>query len=216
MGIKTAFLIEVVRFIIKVFFHFLISISKVFRLPTEGITRAFLKVNNFLVRKEKKHFENKELLLLLPRCLQKRDCQVDLASDIRNCQRCGRCPVAEIVALVERYRIPAFVVDGGELARKRVKESHCEAIVAVACERELEEGILDVLPPVIGIINERPKGPCNETLVSVDKVEEAIKLFLRPLKEDPIPQPLSSTKGEGSFILTKGDTNGREGKRGNK
>jgi hypothetical protein len=186
---KAGSLIEVVRFSAKIIFHFLIFFIKIFRMPTEGITQAFIKLNNLLVKKERYILNNNELLLLLPRCLQKRDCKADIADDIKNCQRCGLCPVAGMVDIVERYQIPTFVVDGGELARRKVRDVHPQAIVAVACERELEEGILDVLPPVIGIANERPNGPCRETKVSKKEVEEAIRFFLGSWCKEPIFKP---------------------------
>jgi hypothetical protein len=54
-------------------------------------------------------------------------------------------------------------------------------IIAVACERDLSSGIQDSYPlPVFGVINHRPHGPCYDTLVDLDKVEEALKLFLLP------------------------------------
>jgi len=53
-----------------------------------------------------------------------------------------------------------------------------EAIVAVACERDLSSGIVDIYPlPVIGIPNERPFGPCVNTKVDLSKVKEAIEFF---------------------------------------
>jgi uncharacterized protein len=45
----------------------------------------------------------------------------------------------------------------------------------VACERDLTAGIKDCYPlPVIGIFNERPHGPCFNTLVETAKVEQAL------------------------------------------
>ena len=59
-------------------------------------------------------------------------------------------------------------------------------IIAVACERDLTSGIQDSYPlPVFGILNERPNGPCLDTLVPLDRLEEAIRLFL----DVPAAQP---------------------------
>ena len=52
-------------------------------------------------------------------------------------------------------------------------------IIAVACERDLTSGIQDSYPlPVFGILNQRPCGPCLDTLVSLAAVEGAVRLFL--------------------------------------
>ena len=65
------------------------------------------------------------------------------------------------------------------MARQAVKNARPKAIVAVACERDLTSGIQDVFPlPVLGVLNERPNGPCFNTRADMHKVEEAICAFL--------------------------------------
>ena len=65
------------------------------------------------------------------------------------------------------------------MARKKVIDIKPKAIIAIACERDLTEGILDTNPlPVMGILNIRPEGPCKNTKVDLDKVIEGIKFFL--------------------------------------
>ena len=84
-----------------------------------------------------------------------------------------------MVALSHKYGIHLAVATGGTLARQVVKAIRPKAIVAVACERDLTSGIQDVFPlPVLGVLNERPNGPCFNTRVDIAKVEEAIKIFL--------------------------------------
>ena len=52
-------------------------------------------------------------------------------------------------------------------------------MLAVACERDLTSGIKDCYPlPVIGILNERPFGPCFNTVVDVSKIDEALRQVL--------------------------------------
>ena len=59
-----------------------------------------------------------------------------------------------------------------------VRDVRPEAIVAVACERDLSSGLVDTYPiPIIGIPNDRPFGPCLNTQVDLDKVREAIQFF---------------------------------------
>ncbi|MDK2835430.1 MAG: uncharacterized protein PWP21_207, partial [Thermosediminibacterales bacterium] len=65
------------------------------------------------------------------------------------------------------------------LARKYVNEFKPDAIVAIACERDLSSGIQDTYPiPVLGVLNKRPEGPCMNTRVDLEKVEAAINYFL--------------------------------------
>lgn len=71
------------------------------------------------------------------------------------------------------------VATGGTLARQIVKQIRPKAIVAVACERDLTSGIQDVFPlPVVGVLNERPFGPCFNTRVDIKRVEAAVLDFL--------------------------------------
>jgi hypothetical protein len=84
------------------------------------------------------------------------------------------------------------VATGGTLARRIIVERRPKLIIAVACERDLSSGIQDSYPlPVFGITNHRPHGPCYDTEVDLERVEEALKLFLVP----PASQP-----AEGSAI----------------
>ena len=60
-----------------------------------------------------------------------------------------------------------------------VKQARPKAIVAVACERDLTSGIQDVFPlPVLGVLNERPFGPCFNTRVDMNKLEAAVLTFM--------------------------------------
>jgi hypothetical protein len=55
-----------------------------------------------------------------------------------------------------------------------------QAIIAVACERDLVSGLQDVAPkiPVFAIPNKRPEGPCKNTFINIEELEASIKDFL--------------------------------------
>ncbi|MFO8060068.1 MAG: DUF116 domain-containing protein, partial [Bacillota bacterium] len=95
------------------------------------------------------------------------------------CRRCGRCPMAEILNATDGMDLPIYVSTGGTQARRIVSERRPKVIVAVACERELTEGIRDVGGiPVVGVVNRRPHGPCYNTDVEVEKLIAAVKGIL--------------------------------------
>jgi len=49
----------------------------------------------------------------------------------------------------------------------------------VACERDLSSGIADVgRIPVIGIVNDRPNGPCYNTNVDVDAIRNKLESII--------------------------------------
>lgn len=115
------------------------------------------------------------MLLLLPHCLQVDACDVRITHDVRKCKRCGRCEIKDLIEISEEKRLDLFVATGGTVARRIVHDGRPDAIVAIACERDLSSGIVDTFPvPVLGITNERPCGPCLNTRVDLMRVREAL------------------------------------------
>ena len=85
--------------------------------------------------------------------------------------------IGPISQLAEKYNLVISVATGGTLARKVVVETKPSFIIAVACERDLSLGIQEVYPiPVYGVLNERPFGPCVNTTVDLEKLENIIQL----------------------------------------
>lgn len=147
-----------------------------FKGKREGFQRHIIKLNNMLVRRQ--NIKTKKILLLLPHCLQINECNIRLTHNIYNCEGCGRCEIKDLIDVADENNLKLFVATGGTIARKIVMELKPEAIVAVACERDLSSGLVDTYPiPIFGISNIRPYGPCFNTEVDLDKVKEAIRLF---------------------------------------
>jgi len=144
----------------------------------EGYQQFIIRLNNRLLRKEKYRPEN--LLILLPHCLQINECEVRLTYNIYNCKRCGKCEIRDLIHLAEDNHLNLFVATGGSLARRVIRETKPDAVIAVACENDLSSGIADTYPlPIFGITNRRPFGPCLNTRVDLSAVKEAILFFGR-------------------------------------
>jgi len=146
----------------------------------EDIHTSFIKVNNELVLRELDRYEPARILLLMPHCLQNSRCDMRLTYDIDNCKRCGLCPITGLLALRDRYGVHLAIATGGTIARRIVLQKRPAIIIAVACYRDLSSGIQDTYPlPVYGVLNERPNGPCLDTTVPLDRLETALKRFLK-------------------------------------
>lgn len=144
------------------------------------VESSYIEVNNFLVRLKERAVQPDRLLVLLPHCLQRSDCPRKITVDVHSCQRCGKCLIGDLLGVVDRYGIKLFVASGGSQARRVISELSPLAVVAVACEGELTSGIQDVEGlPVVGITNEKPEGPCRNTVVDLGRLENAIQFFLR-------------------------------------
>ena len=164
--------------VLRVYYPLLMFLSAFFKSRKESFQRSVIHMNNKLVIAERP--KTKRILLLLPHCIQTNECTIRLTHNIYNCERCGRCEIKDLIEIAEENRLELFVATGGTIARKIVKEVKPEAIVAVACERDLSSGLVDTYPfPILGITNERPYGPCFNTRVDLDKVKDAINFFSR-------------------------------------
>jgi hypothetical protein len=162
--------------VLKVFYPMMMLAGAFFKSKKERFQICIIEINNRLVRAGK--YRASTLLLLLPHCLQISDCDVRITHNISNCKRCGKCEIKDLITISEDNSLKLFVATGGTIARRIVKEARPEAIIAVACERDLSSGLVDTYPlPVIGILNERPFGPCVNTRVDLAKVREAIAFF---------------------------------------
>jgi hypothetical protein len=163
----------------KVLFPFMILMGRLVGVPKERVQQSFIELNNHLVRSNNHRTLPDKLLILLPHCIQDFDCEIKITGNIKNCKRCGKCEIKDLVELSEQYQVKIAVATGGTLARRIIVENRPEAIVAVACELDLTSGIQDTYPiPVIGILNERPNGPCINTKVDIQKVKNAVLDFL--------------------------------------
>ena len=150
------------------------------------VRRSFIKVNNELAQTTGACYEPERILLLLPHCLQRADCEIRLTNTVDACKRCGRCPIVGLLALRDHYGVRLAIATGGSIARRIVVETHPRLIIAVACERDLTSGIQDTHPlPVYGILNHRPEGPCHNTQVALRLVEEALRSFIA---SDKLPE----------------------------
>lgn len=166
---------------IKLFLPLMEILGPRLGISKERVRNSFIETNNRLLISGNRHkIPPERMLLLLPHCLQMADCQRRITTSIENCKRCGKCNIDYLITLAENYNIHIAVATGGTLARKIVRDHRPQMIIAVACERDLTSGIHDTFPlPVYGILNQRPEGPCWNTLVDTIEVEKALQTFLR-------------------------------------
>lgn len=138
----------------------ILALGKKLGVSYDRIGNSFIKVSNALIRSTKWKINCNKILILLPRCLR------------RPLQK-------QIISIANKYHCLIYTVPGGELARKLISEHSPQAVIGVACERDLLSGIRDVHHiPVIGIPNQRPDGPCKNTTVELGKIEDAIRFFI--------------------------------------
>ena len=136
------------------------KIASLFKVSKDRIGHSLVKVNNALIYTTKKQFKAANLLVLLPRCLDK---------DTRT----------RVSQITEKYGCKVFTATGGSSARQMLKKVRPDAIIGVACERDLVAGMTDTphYIPLIAIANKRPHGPCKDTVIDVEEFEKAVKFL---------------------------------------
>lgn len=166
-------------FAVKWLLPLLVGVGRLVGLKREQVQHSFVAVNNeWVLAQCRNGHPVRNILLLMPHCLQDQDCGVKITHRVENCKRCGKCPIKNLLELADTYGVELAVATGGTIARRIVLEKRPDLIIAVACERDLTSGIQDTTPlPVYGIFNERPFGPCLNTRVAVDRVERVLREF---------------------------------------
>ncbi len=145
----------------------------------DTVSASMVAFNNRLILGLSRRAAGRRLLVILPRCLQNFYCQQNVIEDVSNCRSCGKCDIARLVGLMEEHRFHMAVATGGRLARRLVHDFRPAGIIAVACERELLDGLRDFSQiPVWGITNARPEGPCRNTIIDLNEFEATLKSIL--------------------------------------
>lgn len=172
------------QIVIRFLFPAIIAFGRLLGIRRDTLQQSFIALNNQLVQAKKLRVAARRTLLLLPHCIQLFDCAIKITGDIDKCRRCGRCAISDLTGLAQARGIDIAVASGGTLARKIIVERRPQLIIAVACERDLTAGIRDAYPlPVIGVLNQRPYGPCINTGVVLAELEATLDEYLLPAEQ---------------------------------
>jgi hypothetical protein len=171
---------NITKLVNEMLFPLTLIIGKLLGIKTEKIRSSYIAVNNNLVKSKKLFLNGNRVMILLPHCLQDADCPHKITMDINNCQHCGKCCINDLIEIGKKYSAIIKVATGGTLARKLIEDIRPTGVIAVACERDLSMGIQECgALPVYGVLNCRPNGPCYNTSVDIDKVEQALVMICK-------------------------------------
>ena len=136
-----------------------LALARRLGISRDRIGNSFVAFSNHIVRATYKPGKGRTIILL-PRCLNP-----ELKKQVQE--------------LGEHSGVGVFIATGGGQARKIIREQRPSSVIGVACERDLMSGIHDVAPkmPTIGVTNQRPEGPCKNTIVDLEKLKNAIMIF---------------------------------------
>lgn len=165
---------------LKVTVPFILSLSKLIQMDKDQLRKTYIDVNNIYIEGVQPTFLPKDILILVPHCLQNSECGLKVTRDAGLCVCCGKCNLGEILMLSREKGVKFQVVTGGTAARNVIKKLQPKMILSVACERDLLSGIWDVGNlPVIGVVNQRPQGPCFNTFVNMDELRSKLEILVK-------------------------------------
>lgn len=144
----------------------------------DAVCRAYISFLNRMVLSGRLRVAPEHVLVLVPHCLQWDQCPHKITRNVHNCRQCGHCPIGDIVAMTDSLHTAFAVASGGTLARQIIREQRPQAIIAIACERDLISGLEDVFPlPAVGLLNSLPYGPCLNTDVDLAALRRLIDMI---------------------------------------
>ncbi|HYB93197.1 MAG TPA: DUF116 domain-containing protein [archaeon] len=79
-------------------------------------------------------------IMLLPQCLRTRECPAKLGVHGYECTKCGKCGLSDLILRAESLGYAVFILPGGSVVEKILKEYKPKACLAVACLKELMLG----------------------------------------------------------------------------
>ena len=167
--------------LINALFPWSVRLGKLFGITRRQLEGSFIAVSNLLFSRQQIRVPADRLLVVTPHCLQLATCPRKITRDPHSCRQCGGCDIGALVALADEMGFHFFVATGGTLARQIVYTTKPQAVLAIACERDLMSGIQDVYPlPAVGVLNIRPNGPCFNTHVDVEAVRRELEKIIIP------------------------------------
>ena len=169
----------VAKIILKIlYFCFILTLKSKNQKINEYFAKRFVDFNNDYIIKNLK-IKPKNILILIPHCLQNYECNYRITNDISNCIECGRCVIKYFADTDKNTDFKVKVANGGTIARKFIKEVKPDFIIAVACKRDLISGIIECDKiPVYGIFNIIKNESCINTDVDTQKIKFIVEKLI--------------------------------------
>ncbi|MET1123700.1 MAG: DUF116 domain-containing protein [Archaeoglobaceae archaeon] len=135
---------------------------------------VFIAVKNVLNRKDWRKTDISRRAIFLPHCLRDPEkCKAKLGEYGYTCERCGSCPIGEIVDFAESLGYDkVYVVPGGSMVMRILSKIDVDAVLGVACVPELCEALERIRIPAQAV--PLSKAGCFRTDVDIEKVKRVL------------------------------------------
>jgi len=98
-------------------------------------------------RRVARHLEThpaRKVLLIMPRCVKKVGCRVDVQASQTECLSCMECPLGDVAVACERHGLQALVAFRSHIAFDMARREKPDVIVATACHDRMIKALRSV------------------------------------------------------------------------
>lgn len=149
------------------------SALKVLGAKPENIDKIYIELKNSVSKDRFVRTSPEDTAVFLPQCLRNsRKCKAKLTDQGYICRGCGACKIAQVKKVADKLGHRLFVVPGGSMVLKLIKQHRPRAVVGVACLKELTAATEEVSLPSQGI--ELLRDGCLDTDVNLKEVLEVL------------------------------------------
>jgi len=143
-------------------------------LHPENIDKLYIELKNSIHADAFKKAPKSKKIVFLPQCLRDCDnCKAKLDKFGYNCVKCSdKCYARKVKEMAEKKGYRVFIVPGGSMIAKVIKEFNPKAVLGVACKGELVMAFDQLSIPAQGV--ELLKDGCVNTVVDPDEVEKLL------------------------------------------
>ncbi len=113
------------------------------RLEDRFINRL-VTANNERVTRYLKLYPPRKVLLIMPRCVKKTGCRVDVQTSTAECLTCRQCPLGDVAALCAHHGLQALVAFRSHVAFDMARREQPDVIVASACHDRMIKALRSV------------------------------------------------------------------------
>jgi hypothetical protein len=145
--------------------------------PEEGFIRWLVNGQNRRVHDYLRRHPAETILLIMPRCLKRKGCPVDVKGALATCLTCDcrDCPLAQVARLTEECGVKALVAFRSHIAFQMARREMPDLIIATACDDRLIKALNHVpeipalLSPLTGM-----RRPCIDATIDLPWLEDQL------------------------------------------
>jgi hypothetical protein len=168
---------------------------RMIRLPEEGFIRWLVAGQNRRVHKYIQRHPADTILLIMPRCLKRKGCPVNVQGSVSTCLTCDcrDCPLAHVARLTENSGVKALVAFRSHIAFQMARREQPDLIIATACDDRLIKALNHVpeipalLSPLAGM-----RRPCLDANLDLPWLEDQLSQVCSVKTKSSVPSTESA------------------------